>query len=174
MSDLVRLRCGGRSSRATVRPQPLLGGFSRAVLFYERPAASLGGKGTPVWVSQFREGSGGLQERPVLMRSTCKHGEFASVLEEVSRKMSADRAPGGLGGEQPCRAAATHLGPRDSVPFLAGKVGRVQTGVLFSVWSYAKGLTTVAASCLAAPRGWRERRQSPGLEVGPGRQLSRF
>lgn len=67
-------------------------GFSRAALSFQRPAAGLGGKGTPVWVSQFREGSGGLQERPALTWSTCKHGESASVLEEVSRKTSGGKA----------------------------------------------------------------------------------
>lgn len=59
-------------------------GFFRGVLFLKHPIAVSGGV-TPLWMSRFQEGSGGLQERPVFMWSTCKHGEFKCVLQQVSR-----------------------------------------------------------------------------------------
>ena len=84
-------------------------GFSRAAQLLKHPTFQSWGCDT-LWVSQFQDSSGSLQERPVFTWSTCKHGEFKSILKQLSRKEQGDREDWWPSKETWLGRGFTHLG----------------------------------------------------------------
>lgn len=128
-------------------------GFSGVAQLLKHPTFQSWGCDT-LWVSQFQDSSGSLQERPVFTWSTCKHGEFKSILKQLSRKEQGDReawwpsqetAHGWVGALPTWEQTQTVCpnGTLHCAAFLAGKVRDVSTGAFFNTWSYAKCLKLV-------------------------------
>lgn len=106
------------------------------------------GGGDFLWMLQFWESSGSLQERSIYVVDL-QYGEFKSVLEQVSRgwvgtPVAQPRGSLWLGqvflhlGARTRMAA--HQEPLENTLFLAGKIGDVLAGAFFNTQSYAKGL----------------------------------
>lgn len=92
-------------------------GFSGAVQLLKHPTFQSWGCDT-LWVSQFQDSSGSLQERPVFMWSTCKHGEFKSILSNCPGESKVTEKTRGPVKKQPMAGSGLYppgSKPRESV-----------------------------------------------------------